>query len=134
MASVFNTFFPAGFRLISGTHLNRLFNNPITSVEDNIVAKAGGGQTNAYQLSAAVSRVVTVASASDSVKLPKAVAGNQYEVINDGANALQIFGTSPDTIDGVATGTGVTITNARRSIFWCVTNGAWQSAGMAKST
>lgn len=97
------------------------------SVEDSIVATAGGGQTNAYQLTSMINRIATCASSADSVKLPPSDPGMMVVVINDGAAAAQVFGTSPDTIDAIATGTGVPLTNAKRAIFFCVVAGKWQS-------
>jgi hypothetical protein len=40
-------------------------------------------------------------------------------VRNDGAASMQVFGTTPDTINGVATGTGVAVGNGKSAIFWC---------------
>lgn len=82
-----------------------------TNQEDNITALAGGGQTGAYALTAQQSRVTTVANAADSVALPKAqpfgpndgrpgAVGMVMFVRNDGANSMQVFGATPDTING----------------------------------
>lgn len=110
------------------------------SVETGITAHANGGQANATQLSAAVNVIATVASGADSVKLPAITAddvGLEVEVINDGANAAQVFGTDPDTIDGVATGTGVVLTNAKRCKYTLASYsggvGAWLSNMGVKS-
>jgi hypothetical protein len=48
-----------------------------------------------------------VATAGDSVKLPASVAGLNITIINNGANVMQVFGAGTDTINGVATATGV---------------------------
>lgn len=100
-----------------------------TNFEDNITAFAGGGQTGAYLLSAQMSRVTTVASGNDSVALPKAIVvgigdsrpgalGMLCFVRNDGANSMQVFGQTPDTINGVATGTGVAVGAGKSALFW----------------
>src|SRR5438477_9174688 len=100
-----------------------------TNFEDNITAFAGGGQSGAYQLSAQMSRVTTVASGNDSVQLPKAIIAGVGDsrpgalgfvafVRNDGANSMQVFGQTPDTINGVATGTGVAVGAGKSAIFW----------------
>src|SRR5258706_5557237 len=100
----------------------------LQNVETGIVARAGGGQTSAYQLGAQINRVDTVASGNDSVKLPKIVpspgalsktgasVGTIIVLANNGANSMQAFGgnfnfggalgTVGDTINAVATGTG----------------------------
>src|SRR5688500_231683 len=87
------------------------------SVTDGITAFAGGGQTSATQLTSAVNRLSTVATNADSVKLPPVSAadvGIEVEVINDGAATVQVFGSGTDTIDGVATATGVALATATR--------------------
>lgn len=104
------------------------------SATDSITAKAGGGQTNATQLTAELNRISVCATTADSVKLPASVPGMNITIINDGAAAAQVFGTSPDTIDAVATATGVPLTNAKRASFSCVTAGKWQSMGGGVTT
>lgn len=102
--------------------------NPIVaeSAADALTAHAGGGQASALQLTAAINRVTTVASAADSVKLPLAVAGISITVINAAAsNSMQVFGTSPDTINGVATGTGVALVAGKTATFFTTIAGAW---------
>jgi hypothetical protein len=56
-------------------------------------------------------------------------------VVNDGAAPAKIYGNNAgtDTIDGVAGATGVTLTNAKRAFFFCLTSGAWQSLAGAAS-
>ncbi len=91
-----------------------------------IIAHAGGGQTNATLLTAgAFNNITTVATTADSVKLPPSVSGLIVTVSNQGANAAQIFGTSPDTINGVATGTGISIPVGAIFEFTCVVAGNW---------
>lgn len=107
----------------------------LASVADGLTAHVGGTQAAALLLPAAINRVTTVTSATDSVKLPPSVAGMRITVINDAsANALQIFGSGTDTIDAVATATGVALSAAKRAIFYCVTAGAWQSLTGVKAT
>ncbi len=129
MTASFPKWFPSGFRLINGLNLTNLFNNPQTSYEDTITAKAGGGQANAYQLSAAKSRVSVCVTNADSVKLPKSkfFVGSEFVVINDGAANLAVFPFDTATIDGGAASASVTITAAKRAIFYCVADGKWQS-------
>ncbi len=90
----------------------------LTNVETGITAKAGGTQANSYQLSAAVSRVDTVASGNDGVRLPKIIAkpdylgadgcsvGTMLLLGNNGSNALKVFGGLTDTINAVTSATG----------------------------
>src|SRR5689334_1787216 len=90
----------------------------LSNTETGIVAHAGGGQTDAYQLAAQNNRIDMVATGGDSVRLPKIVLspGNLSDagasigtfifVCNAGANPAQIFGDESDTINGAASGTG----------------------------
>lgn len=139
-----NSFFPIRwFSLINGQLLNNLFNLLVGSVEDSITATAGGTKAAAYKLSATISRISVAASSGDSVLLPTpAYVGQILQVINDGASPIDIYGSNSDTIDGVATATGVVLTNASRSFFTCtgVTLAspnpiyAWRSQAGAKSS
>jgi hypothetical protein len=74
-----------------------------------LTAAAGGGQSGALLLKAQYNRVDTVGTAADSVKLPAPTyIGQEVEVMNNAAaNSMQVFGSGTDTINGVATGTGV---------------------------
>lgn len=105
----------------------------IASSEAGITAHAGGGQANAYQLSAQINQASVVASSADSVKLLKPIIGMEVVVINDGANSLQVFGYSTDTVDGVAGSTGVALAAAKRAIFQCTAENAWKSLMGTKS-
>lgn len=104
------------------------------TVANTLTATAGGTQAAALALTASINRITVCATGGDSVRLPVSVAGMKIVVINDGAAAAQVFGAGTDTIDAVATATGVVLTNARRAEFWCVVAGLWQSGGMAKTT
>jgi hypothetical protein len=102
---------------------------------DGLTAHAEGGQSSATQLQYGMNRVSSVASANDSVALPTAVANAWVLLVNDGGNAAKVFARngSSDTIDGVTGSTGVTIANAKRDLFYCLTAGAWISLLGAKS-
>jgi hypothetical protein len=99
----------------------------VSSVQNTITATAGGTQAAAYQLTASVNRVSVCATAADSVRLPPALAGCSCVVVNDGAASCQVFGFGTETIDAVATATGVAVANGKRRIFVCVEDGKWLS-------
>jgi hypothetical protein len=103
----------------------------IESSLSGIVAKAGGGQTNATQLTNEVNEVGTVATAGDSVKLPAAVAGLTVYVANKGANPMQVFGLATDTVDDVAAATGVSQMVNSIVLYTCTITGKWRSEGLA---
>lgn len=95
--------------------------------EDTLTAFATGGQSNATALSAAKKyhRISVCATAADSAKLPTSTAGQAHYIRNDGVASAQVFGTSPDTINTVATGTGVALPPGTGSWFVCTTAGNW---------
>lgn len=115
-------------QLLSGFSMGGFLNE---SAQDNIVAKASGTQANATQLVAQTSRVATVATAGDAILLPASVAGLELLVINHGTNAMQVFGAGTDTIDDVATATGVSQMPNSLVIYTCATAGKWYSEGLA---
>ena len=100
----------------------------IESVTTGITAHAGGGKASATPLTTQRNYVSVCATTADSVLLPPSAVGLEVEVFNAGAAAAQVFGAGSDTIDGVATGTGVPLTNAKRAVYTCFTLGAWISA------
>lgn len=96
------------------------------SVATGITAHAGGTQAAAIALAAAINRVDTVGTAADSVALPApSVVGQTVIVINNAAtNSMQVFGSGTDTINGVATATGVAQAAGKTAIYTAVTIGA----------
>jgi hypothetical protein len=116
------------------------------SVSDSLTANAGGGQTNALALTSEVNRITTVATAGDSVMLPSTATigssnNSAYEqlsgqgmtvlLINHGANAMQVFGNGTDTIDDLATATGVSQMAGSMVLYTCTSAGKWYSEGLA---
>lgn len=99
--------------------------------QDSITAHAGGGQASATQIVAQTSRVTTVTTAGDSIKLPASAPGLELMIINHGGNTMQVFGSGTDTIDDVATATGVPQMVNSLVIYTCATAGAWYSEGLA---
>lgn len=90
----------------------------LTDTENGITAAAGGTQSAATKLTCASNYVSTVASGNDSVALPKIVLtpgvfGSVGTIIFVGngtvSTSMQVFGVTPDTINGSATGTGVAV-------------------------
>lgn len=108
------------------------------SVESGITATAGGNQATARQLANRINRLSVVATNADSVKLPLGDIGMEVLIINDGAANAQVFGSGTDTIDGIATATGVALTTATRCWYYCTALSgaayAWQSCKGVKST
>ena len=103
----------------------------LESAQDTITATASGGQAKAYQLTCQTSRVTTVATSGDSVMLPISAPGLELLVINHGSNPMQVYGFGTDTIDDVATATGVSQMQNSFVIYSCATAGAWYTEGLA---
>lgn len=99
-------------------------------VEDTITAHAGGTQAAAFALSATAfyHRISVCATAGDSVILPAAVAGKAHFVRNDGAASAQVFAALTETINGVASATGVPLGAGSGVMYFCTTAGAWTTA------
>lgn len=100
-------------------------------LEPAVTAHAGGTQAAAFALSATASfhDVTVVGTAADSVKLPLATgSGNIHWVKNSAAvNSLQLYGAGTDTIDGVATATGVAIAAGKARLLIDDGAGTWES-------
>lgn len=92
---------------------------------NNLTALAGGAKSGATLMAAVINRFTTVASANDSALLPASAAGLYVVVINNTANAMQIYGSGTDTINGVATGTGISLTANSVGIYFCPVAGVW---------
>lgn len=92
----------------------------VGDIETGITATAGGNQATAYQLTKSFNVLGTVATNADSVKLPTdRQVGDEIIIVNDGAANAQVFGAGTDTIDGIATATGVVLTAAKRCSYYC---------------
>lgn len=102
----------------------------LEAVQDNVTALAGGAKPGTLITGQTV-RVTTVASAADSISLPSAVAGLEIIVVNKGASAMQVFGLGTDTIDEIATATGVSQMANSVVIYTSTTTGKWYSEGLA---
>lgn len=100
------------------------------SFNANITAFAGGGQASATPLSNMINRVATVGTSGDSVKLPVSAAGLTIQVSNSGANPMQVYGAGTDTINGVATATGVIQMQNSVATYLCLATGVWQTEGI----
>jgi len=100
-------------------------------VEDTITAHSGGTQAAALALSAAASvhNVTVVAAGNDSVKLPAATGSGDVHIVKNSAaaNSLQLYGTGTDTIDAVATATGVAVAAGKSRLCVDTAAGLWQS-------
>ena len=95
------------------------------STSASISAFAGGGQAGATVMSPDVNRIAVVASIGDSVRLPIATSPISVVVINSTANSMQVYGTGSDTINGVASGTGIPQLGNSIDFYVAGTPGQW---------
>lgn len=102
-----------------------IFQTMRQSFADALTAHSGGTQAAALPITAAIARVTTVAVSGDSVLLPPSQPGLQIQLLNGGANAMQVFGSGTDTINGIATATGVSQSPGSVVVYTCLTAGAW---------
>lgn len=92
-----------------------------------VTARAGGGKASATPIMSSNALVSTVATAADSILLPSPRAGDICYVRNSGANACQAFAAGSATIDGAATGTGISLTAGKHYMLTSYADGAWVS-------
>jgi len=97
------------------------------SATNGITARAGGGQANATQMTRAINRVTTVATAGDSVKLPAAKAGASVAVINSTTTSMNVFPSTGDAINDIAVNGSYAMAANKQALFLCAVNGTWDT-------
>lgn len=134
--------FIPGYREVSGDDLNLIgtanfaFSDVFLtgllneSAQDSITAHAGGTKAAAFQLTKEMNRISVAATAGDSVLLPASAPGLTIIVENAGAAAVQVYGLGTDTINAVATATGVSQMAGSVVIYTCYAAGAWFANGL----
>lgn len=110
--------FPRGRQLLNGDDVDKL-SLLVGGSGSTLTAKAGGGKSGATPITSTNARVGTVATAADSVLLPPGYPGLRVFIVNTGANSMQVFGAGTDTINGVATGTGVAQAAGVSALYVC---------------
>jgi hypothetical protein len=79
-----------------------------------------------------MSRITTATGTTtfSSVALPPSAAGLTIFVENAAANPVQVFGAGTDTINGIATATGVAQMPSSVVVYTCYTAGSWFAANL----
>lgn len=99
----------------------------VESVSDNLVALAGGAQAGT-PLPSAINRVITVASAGDSVQLPTSVPGLSITVINAAAtNSMNVFPQTGDATNALAANVAFAVAAGKTVSFFCTSAGRWHT-------
>ena len=104
----------------------------IESVSAAITASTTHTLVGATALPSQYNNISVCANAADAVALPAANAaqiGNAIIVSNLGAAAAAVWPQAADKIDGGTTGVAVTLTNAKRAMFVCISLNNWVSFG-----
>ena len=78
-------------------------------------------------LTSQINEVATVANANDTVTLPTAVIGRTVTIFNNGANVLQIFPATDDSIDAGAADASTTLAVGKSQVFVAKTAVIWES-------
>jgi hypothetical protein len=103
----------------------------LSGIENTITAHAGGTQAAAFALSTtkSIHNVTIVGTAADSVILPAATGSGVVHWVKNSAaaNSLQLFAASTETIDGVASATGVAVAAGKSRICLDFATGLWLS-------
>ena len=119
----------AGQTVVCDANGNILFAGQLyQSFVDTITAQhASPSQSTATHLTGMINRITTVTAAGDAVALPAAVAGLEIQIVNHGANYVQVYGnnTAGDKINDTATGTGIPQMAGSSWVYSCVTAGNW---------
>lgn len=110
--------FPGTTGLQDGRALNRIA-GLIGSTQNNVTAKAGGAKIGATPVTGVKCQIQTCANDNDSVSLPPGYPGLEITIFNNTAHSAQVFGSGNDTINAVATGTGVAQAAGKTAVYTC---------------
>lgn len=101
--------------------------SPLLSSTDAITAHAGGGQGAATVLGACINRVTTVATAGDSVVLPKGIPGECRHLTNAGANSMNVYPVLGEQINNGGANSPFAQAAGKTAIFTCAVAGKWHA-------
>jgi hypothetical protein len=90
-----------------------------------ITAYAGGGQSQAFQLTSEYNKLDTVATAGDSVKVSQASANKRHVIVNNGANDCAVFPVASENFEGLPANAAVSLSAGMSMEVFCFTNGTW---------
>lgn len=97
-------------------------------MQDNITAKAGGGQNTGPLVTGSGMRITTVVNSGDSVQLPPALPGYAIVIVNDAsANPANVFPASGEQINTNGLNAAFSLATGTPTIFYCFTKGAWRT-------
>lgn len=94
------------------------------SAANGLTALAGGAQAGTA-VSTMIARFTTVVTAADSAQLPTAQVGLELTVINSGANSMNVFPQTGETINALAANAALAIAVGKTATFICPVAGKW---------
>ena len=96
--------------------------------KSGLTALAGGGQTGATDIPAALTRFTTVATAADSALLPPAKAGKIHAICNAAAaNSMTVYPASGEAINALSADAGFAVAANKTALFICFVDGKWNT-------
>lgn len=95
-------------------------------IENNITAYAGGGQTNAYELTNKINVVITAVNPYSSIKLPSGLKGRIYTLYNKNTNSVTVFPPVGGYLNNLAINAGHTIGSYTHLIMINYDTNKWQ--------
>ncbi len=104
----------------AGSFTTGSFTGLVTNSSADTLTALGTNQGTALQLTKQFNRV-TVGASTTGVLLPLAVAGVFVEVTNSVANSIHVYGAGTDTINGIATATGIVQPPGTSFVYYCST-------------
>ena len=113
-----------------GTTNSPSFASVLVGATSSLTAHSGGTQAAALALTTPINNITTVAAAGDSVRLPASAAGESVTVTNSGVSSMQVYGAGTDTINGVATATGVAQLPGTTVTYTSAVAGNWLANGV----
>ena len=102
---------------------------PITGILQHSVTVGQTANTGSAQggnvIATEFYEIAVVGSTGDAVTLPVAVAGLCVTIVNNGANAADVFPSSGDKIDGGSANAAISLASGENGIFWCQDGTDW---------
>ena len=114
-------------RNVEGLRVTSLGSGTAILSEDvtaGLTAFATGGQGSAVQLASSINEISTVGTGGDSVKLPAGVLGMKIIIINNGANACDVFPFVGDDI-GAGVNTAISLAAGNKVSYECYATNTW---------
>jgi hypothetical protein len=104
------------------------FQGVLYGTVDSLTALAGGGQTGATPITAAMARFTTVATGGDSALLPVSQPGMTITVSNAAAaNSMNVFPASGEKINALSANAAFAVAAGKTAEFVCYTAGQWHT-------